>query len=255
MKIWIKGFTGLALVTTVFCSAVYAEEPSGILQKSDKKFIPEIFTYNMTLRTKSADGKVDVVDYNGKKKHENNIMVTLNPVSARGQVNLKNRNVLWSYFPTSDTSVKQSYQAIILGTSVSYGDILAIELSRDYDVQSTAENSSLSNDAAGTNMYYLLALTPKKGVDGYAKIFIWINQANFLPVRREYYALSGLLVKSCEIKSISFNDKGVLSGADELFYEPLKKKETLVTFSNIIVLNDIRDTTFNPKAMKFFSGE
>ena len=107
MKGWFKGFTVSSLVTIVFCSAVYAEEPPGILQKSDKNFIPDIFTYNMTLRTKSADGKVDVVDYNGKKKHENNIMVTLNPVSARGQVNLKNRNVLWSYFPTSDTSVKR----------------------------------------------------------------------------------------------------------------------------------------------------
>ena len=74
-------------------------------------------------------------------------------------------------------------------------------------MQSAAENSSLSNDTAKTNLYYLLTLTPKKGVDGYAKIFIWINQANFLPARREYYALSGLSVKSCEIKSISFNDK------------------------------------------------
>ncbi len=257
MKNWILLIT--AAVLTAVYSLSYCIDPGDVISKSDKRFIPDIFTYNMTLRTTSANGKIDVVDYKGKKKHENNIMITINPVSARGQVNLKNRNVIWSYFPTSDTSIKYSYQAIILGTSVSYGDILALELSRDYDVRSMIETSSLETngleDPASTNKFYLLTLGPKKDVDGYAKIFLWINTANFLPVKRQYYALSGLLVKSCEIQGISFDDKGVVSECKELFYEPLKQKQTLVTFSNVIIMSDIRDKTFNPKAMKFFSGE
>jgi outer membrane lipoprotein-sorting protein len=255
------------MIFSFFSSLCYGIDPSGIIEKSDKKFIPDIFTYHMTLRTTSADGKIDVVEYKGKKKFMNNIMITLIPLSAKGQVNLKNRNVIWSYFPTSDSSVKQSYQAIILGTTVSYGDILALELSRDYNVESMMEISNLiqisSNYATnntrtvpiGTNSYYLLTLIPKKGIDGYARGLIWINKGNLLPVKREYYAYSGLLVKSCEIKSISFDENGVVTDSEELFYEPLKKKQTLVTFSNIKILKDIPDTTFNPRSMKFFSGE
>lgn len=253
------------IIITLFLVMVftlcYGLDPNEIIAKSDKQFIPDMFTYNMTLRTTSADGKIDIVDYKGKKKHENNIMITINPASARGQVNLKNRNVLWSYFPTSGSTVKQSYQAIILGTSVSYGDILALELSRDYNVRTMIETSSLSNDqeqsngSSPTNKFYLLTLGPKKDVDGYAKIFLWIDEKNFLPVKREYYALSGLLVKACEVQGISFDEKGVASEYKELFFEPLKKKQTLVTIYNVIVVNNIPDTTYNPKSMKFFSGE
>jgi outer membrane lipoprotein-sorting protein len=229
----------------LFANLTFGMEPLQILEKSDQQYIPDICTYFLTLTTISSDGKEDVTEYEGKKKLLNNLLIVKKPKRIEGQVYLKNRDVLWSYYPTIHQSIKVSYRAIFMGTVLSYGDILSLELSKDYEVKSMAE----------TNEFYQLTLTPKEGQSGYAKILVWINKTNYLPVRREYYSLSGIIMKTCEFKNISYDEQKNISEISEEFYEPLKKRKTIVKFNKVIKLDNIADRIFNPINLKFFAGE
>jgi len=120
---------------------------------------------------------------------------------------------------------------------------MALELSYDYEVIAKAE----------TETEYVLTLTPKEGHEGYAKVVLEIDKESLLPIKRSYYALSGILLKQSEFKKIEFNGQH-LTYMEQEFYEPLKDKKTVAVYSQIQLLKDVPDKYFNENYLKYLGG-
>ena len=216
-----------------------------ILIKSDSKLIPELCSYDLMLITKEKQGTIKKNSFKGYKKDlRRNVMVVQEPRRIAGSVHLRKDNVIWSYFTTNKRLTKVAYQAIFMGTLLNYGDIMATELSADYDVIR----------AAITGDNYELTLKPKQGHEGYGSIILTINRKTLFPKKRQHFSLSGLLVKECEHTVIEYDGVKPVH-VEMLFYEPMKERKTEVKFSNIQLLHDIPETYYNENTIKFLGGE
>jgi hypothetical protein len=216
-----------------------------ILKKSDARLIPGMCSYDLTLITREKQGTVKTNRFKGYKKDlGRNVMVVQEPKRIAGSVHLRKDNVIWSYFTTNKRLTKMAYQAIFMGTLLNYGDIMATELSADYDV----------TRAAITGDSYELTLKPRQGHEGYGSIILTIDRKTLFPRKRQHFSLSGLLVKECEHTVIE-HDGAKTIHVEMVFYEPMKERKTEVKFCNIQLLNDIPETYYNENLIKFLSGE
>lgn len=215
---------------------IYAIDGNKILQESDAKLIPAICSYNLTLVTSGAEGIEGTQIFNGfKKGDKKNVLIVKEPKKISGSVHLRKDEVIWSYYTTNRKLTKMAYQSIFMGTLLNYGDILATELSADYEV---ADLKSTTNE-------HILTLTPKKGKEAYAKIILKIDKKSLLPQNRQYFALSGLLLKECSFKKIDYDTQNNLKYLEMEFNEPLKNKKTTVKFENIVIKTNLSDKYYN----------
>lgn len=251
----------ISLISLISLSSTYAitkkssvatrsDSGSDILIASDKKLIPEVCSYELSLDTiKKGDNENTQLFSGFKGGNDRNVMSVKEPKRMAGSAHLRKGGVIWSYYTTNHRLTKMAYQAVFMGTLLNYGDIMATELSTDYNVikMNTIQNKSTAAEE------YLLTLTPKPDHEGYGKIIITIDKKSLLPIHRRYYALSGILLKECQFKKIEYQE-GKLKYMEMDFFEPLKDRKTTVKFSNIEIKSakDIPDRYFNENFLKEF---
>jgi outer membrane lipoprotein-sorting protein len=108
------------------------------------------------------------------------------PPRERGRQMLKLGEVVWSYLPSVKKSIRVAGRARFMGGDFENNDILRLNLVEDYRPAIVAETSG----------QYVLELEGRNLSLTYAKIRVWVEKGTFQPVRQEYYAVNGELVKS-----------------------------------------------------------
>lgn len=244
MKRLIQAILIMFLIVSRISLALGEVDGDRILQLSDQKIFPLLCSYSLSVETKEENGKIKSYVTNGYKKgNDRNVMIVKEPARMAGTVHLRKQAVIWTYYTTNHKLMKLSYQSLFTGSLLNYGDVLAVELSYDYNVVSVEETAS----------DYVLNLQPKAGHEGYAKVIVYIEKENLLPKKRLYYALSGVLLKQSEFTKIEFAGERLVYMEQE-FYEPLKDRRTIVTYSNIKYLSDVPDKYFNENYLKYLGG-
>lgn len=232
----------------VFNILAFAGEGEELLMRADAKLFPSTASYKLSVVIENDDGKINRTLFNGiKKGGAKNIMVMREPVKNAGTVQMRKENAIWVYYSTNGKTMKSAFQSITVGEAVSYGDILANDLAYDYNVTNMTES--------GSNV--ILTLNPKPKHEGYAKLIVTIDKDSAQVKKREYYALSGTLLKVCEIKETKYNEKGVLVYFKQEFFDPLKERRNFVVIEEIKELkeNEVPEKYYNETQMKFFGNK
>lgn len=225
---------------------LYSLTPDEILKASDGRLFPEIMTYQMTIETAMENGRQTRQVMTGYRKgNTRNVLLTLEPKRYQGTAHLRKDNLIWSYFSTNKRLAVFSYKAIFMGTVLNYGDVFATELSFDYSIDSLSED----------NTNFCIVMKICENHEGYAKINLFVDKSTLLPVRKEYFALSGITNKICNFKEIEYNNKNILNKMVMEFIEPIKHRTTVVTFDEVKIVADISEKYFNENYLKFLGGE
>ncbi len=241
----IIGFSFLLLPPLSSTEAKESRDASEVLQISDSRLLPNICSYELTLRTEYDSGKTKTQEFEGfVNGNEKNVMIIKAPAKIAGSVHLRKGNVIWTYYTTNHRLMKISYRAIFMDSLLNYGDIMSAELSYDYAIASMEEGEQ----------FYKLTLTPREGHEGYGRIDLTIDKKNMMPVKREYFALSGILLKVSEFKKIELNNDSP-SYIEQEFYEPLKDRKSILIIKNIKPLASVPEKYYNENYLKFLSGE
>jgi hypothetical protein len=234
------------LIFLLITIPLYSLTPEEILKASDGKLYPEIMTYRLTIETSNENGRQTKDVMSGYRKgNAHNVLLTIEPKRYQGTVHLRKDSVIWSYFSTNRKLAKFSYKAIFMGTVLNYGDVFATELSYDYGIDSLSEDDS----------NYCVAMKIREDHEGYAKINLIVDKTTLLPVRKEYFALSGITNKISNFKEIKYDEKGILTKMVIEFIEPIKQRTSVVTIDDTKVVNDIPEKYFNENYLKFLGGE
>jgi outer membrane lipoprotein-sorting protein len=116
------------------------------------------------------------------------------PARDTGKLMLKNGNDLWFFDPSTKASVRLSPQQRLLGQA-SNGDVVTVNLSRDYDARLSAEEGILDGERRNRTAYKLdlSASTPDAT---YATIQLWVDRDKHWPLKGQFYADSGRLLKT-----------------------------------------------------------
>jgi len=106
---------------------------------------------------------------------------------------LKVGGELWMYMPSIERVQKISGHMLrqgLMGSDLSYEDMLEFS---SWQEAYTAEVTG--TEACGTGTCWVLDMQARVEDVSYPRRKVWVDQANYIPVRQELYALSGMLLK------------------------------------------------------------
>jgi Outer membrane lipoprotein-sorting protein len=192
-----------AMFAAVNATLVEAEEqPSArdMIASSDRVRNPEqAFRLTDTLVEYvhgQAKDRVVLVVYareDNESEQFSNLVRYVDPPRDLGKIVLENGNNMWFYDPASRTSVRISPQQRLIGQA-SDGDVLSVNLARDYTAKLVGEENLQDADHKDRACWHLdLAAATPEAV--YNRIEYWIERGTYHSIKAKFYSDSGRLLK------------------------------------------------------------
>jgi outer membrane lipoprotein-sorting protein len=117
------------------------------------------------------------------------------PSAAKGQEMLRNGDNLWLYLPNLKRASRMASRDSFMGGDFNNADVLRVNYQADYD-------ATLVNPSSIPNTHQL-SLKAKNRQVSYDQIRLWLSkEAQSLPVRAEYYAASGKMLRSAQFSEV-----------------------------------------------------
>ncbi len=183
--------SGIAAFSLVF--------PDGnvILEELDRIRFPDQFFQRVTLRT-LTDGETtkSMTIESRYKKGQGTFMEILDPPRSKGTRFLNKEGSLWMYSPKSGSTKpirlapKDSFQ----GSAFSNSDVSKTTFTEDYNATVEGEET-LDHPELGSIVCYRLRCDAIKPDASYGKIVMWLRKDDYVPLKFDYYAKSGLLYR------------------------------------------------------------
>ena len=123
----------------------------------------------------------------------NDLVRYAEPRRDAGKMVLLKGTSLWFYDPASKASIRISPQQRLVGQA-SEGDVLTVNLARDYSAKLAGEGTQQDTDRRDRDCYHLdmAAATPDAI---YNRIEYWVEKGTYYPIKGKFYSDSGRLLK------------------------------------------------------------
>ncbi len=186
---------------------------------------------NQTHKTEQGDGQLLITDRFGKRtktfryfaEGSESMLIEFTNPEERGQKILRLENEIYLYFPDAEEVIHLQGSALkesVMGSDFSYEDLTGEkELLDLYQVRLLGRES-----LAGIDCYLLELKGRKRGV-AYPLQKVWVEVERLVLRQGEYYALSGRLLKTLEVKRVERID-GKNIPVDVLMKDAMKKSSS-----------------------------
>jgi len=210
------------------------------LKKYDAMMGPDSFEGIMVMVAHRDDDTTRTYQMKILKSGDDKLRVWFNaPASAKGQEMLRQGENLWVYLPSIKKPVRLASRDNFQGGDFNNADILRANLAADYQVkfgQSAPEGQ------------VLLELSSKNPETSYDRILLWLDAKNALPIRGEYYAASGKMLRSA-----TFNEVKDFHGFKRPSRIVMRNELAIKRFSELATV-DLK-VGVNPPSTKFVLDE
>jgi len=186
----------------MLCISLNAQNPSAkeIIEKVDKNMSAEsrIFTSKMVIHnprnTRTIESKTWSI---GEKKSYSEY---LSPSREQGTKMLKLEDQLWIFSPSTDRIIQISGHMLrqsVMGSDLSYEDMM--------------EDPHLLNHYSGIidgeekledRICWVISLTANTPDVAYQTQKVWVDKDRFIPLKKELYAKSGVLLKKMQLSDV-----------------------------------------------------
>lgn len=197
----LRGLVAGALLSTLPCMVGAAPAAQAILSASDAIRNPDKpFGLTVTLVEYRNGRQTDSTTLAVYSKADANsgqfrsLIRYVAPARDANKLLLKNGNDLWFYDPSSKASIRLSPQQRLLGQAAN-GDVVTVNLARDYQAQLTAEEDIQDGERQSRHCYKLALAAVSPDVT-YYRIEMWIDTGTSRPVKARFYAESDRLLKT-----------------------------------------------------------
>ncbi|WP_289020896.1 outer membrane lipoprotein-sorting protein [Desulfobacter postgatei] len=215
-----------------------------ILQYTDEIRVPKK-DYRVTARIISKkpgkEDKIAVYEIWMKGK-DKTIIKTLEPAMDKGTSLLMLRYDLWAFLQNISKPLRISLQQRLFGEAAN-GDIARANFSGDYDP--VLKDTVIIKGKE----FYILELTAKDERVTYHKVNLWVMKDTYYPLKGDFYAFSGKLLKTCYYtKYEMLLDK--MRPTRLVLDNPLVDgQKTIIDYSNM-ALDDFPDRVFTTNYLK-----
>jgi hypothetical protein len=163
-----------------------------ILERVDNILSPAVdFTMSVAVKD-SEPGKPDNLTKFKMlaKGRDSTLLMTLSPAGSHGRNLLYKALDLWVFLPSVRRPFKISLQERLTGEAAN-GDLARANYSRDYSP------TLIAVETINGQPYYHLQLKKKAEAVPYDRVEMWARVNDFSPLKAEFYAVSGRLLKEC----------------------------------------------------------
>jgi len=173
------------------------EDPSkNIVEKVDKIRFPQNgYQVNVKITSATPGRDVDVREYEILSRgNDRTIIRTLAPAADKGQVLLMRDRDLWIFMPSVSQPIRLSASQRLTG-QVANGDLARANFGGDYTP------AIVRTDTIESENYLVLELKAVDRSVTYDKVVLWVNKNTDRPLKAEFYAVSGRLLKTCRYQN------------------------------------------------------
>ncbi|MGO8695042.1 MAG: outer membrane lipoprotein-sorting protein [Rectinemataceae bacterium] len=198
-----------ALAAASCGAAVHAELPDAqeAMRTADAIMYPASFSMNVTIATErrgrvESSMEMDVAHREGM----GSFLELLSPPRSKGTRFLQTQGALWMYSPQSGSratlrlSPRESFQ----GSVFSNNDMSDTTWANDYAAGLLGSASVDSPDFGHVETWLISGKALRRDVP-YGEIRLYLRKDGLLPLRVEYYAKSGLLLKTMELSDYALS--------------------------------------------------
>ncbi|MCX6253655.1 MAG: outer membrane lipoprotein-sorting protein [Bacteroidia bacterium] len=240
----------IAIPMLILCVSLNAQNPSAkeIIEKVDKNMSAEsrIFTSKMVIHNRRNTRTIESRSWSmGEKK---SFTEYLSPAREQGTKMLKLDNLLWIFSPSTDRIIQISGHMLrqsVMGSDLSYEDMMEDpHLLNHYT--GTVDKEEKSED----RMCWVITLSANTTDVAYQTQKVWIDKERFIPLKKELYAKSGMLLKKMELSDVK-QIQGRWYPEKMLFKDVLKEGEGTEFLIEDIEFNvTIPDYIFSKASLK-----
>jgi len=239
------------LINTLFffsLSTANDEPPAAeeILFRADQVRNPQLdYTTWVKVTSFKANSEPMVATYDVMVKgRDKTVVKTLSPPVDKGRILLMLGRDLWAFLPEVSKPLRISLQERLIG-EVANGDIARTNFSGDY------VSELIRSEQIEGKYYYVLNLAAKTEGVTYSKVTLWVQKDNFYPLKAEFFAVSGRLLKVCSYENYR-ELAGRLRPSRLVMNDPIvKDKRSIIEYDNMAV-KELPDKYFTKDYMKKF---
>ncbi len=237
----------MALFLILTGLGLYAEgpDPSEAMKATDATMYPPSFSMTATITTEQpgrdeSTMKVEV----SRKEGLGSFIEIVAPARSKGTRLLQTASALWMYSPRagSRTPLRLSPRESFQGTAFSNNDVGDPSWANDYKATLGGSASIDSPDFGKVDVWIISGKALRHDVP-YGAIRIYLKKDGMLPLKVEYDAKSGLLLKTMEL-----SDYATVAGR-------LRPRRMIMTTADgtgersVVVISDLRERNDLPDAM------
>jgi outer membrane lipoprotein-sorting protein len=235
------------LLTTTCLALSFAlspEQAMELVRRVDKNSAPIQYESYMALKNYRPDANPTEQKAHVYRKDEKVLIVILSPAIQKGQAIIRNEDDMWMYLPNSGKVLRIGAKEQSMGGEASNTDLLRIDLAKDYT------GTDMGEETVDGILCYKLELKAKNRTVAYDKVVYWIAKDKELPVKREFYSLSGKLLKTMYLKNLK-NYHGRIRPSFLLIQnEKNPQYKTEIIIEDMVEVNNLADFMFTPSYAK-----
>lgn len=231
---------GMLLLLLALPFAYPQEEPTAqeILERAVAALYPENFIAVTELENIGGEEEQPLYRFQVYRKGSDKVLLEiLEPEEAAGQAILRVGDQIWIFYPTICKLLPLGTKAPLFGTAFSFGDLARLDLVQDYTPQLLGIEELEGQEA------YKLELTAVDETIAYARVLYWVAVENFLPLRAEFYTISGKL-----LRVLTYTEPQELAGALRpskfIMESTISEVQTIMTFLEMEARDDLPDELF-----------
>ncbi len=226
---------------TVIPSAV---EAAAILARADEVRNPQLDYVTTVIITSIQPGRDPrVAEYEVfVKGRDLTVIKTIKPEHERGRGMLMNELDMWAFLPTVSKPLRISLRERLIG-EVANGDLARTNFSGDYVPEIVA------TELLDGRAYDKLDLKARSMEVTYARVMLWVDAANAHPLKAEFYAPSGRLLKSCRYERYQ-ELAGRLRPTRLVMIDPLRQGQESVLEYSYMEVKELPEKYFTKQYMR-----
>jgi outer membrane lipoprotein-sorting protein len=186
----------------MLCVSLNAQNPSAneIIGKVDKNMSADsrIFTSKMVIHNRRNTRTIESKSWSlGEKKSYSEY---LSPPREQGTKMLKLENQLWIFSPSTDRIIQISGHMLrqsVMGSDLSYEDMMEDPHLLNHYTGKIDGEEKLEN-----RICWIITLSANTPDVAYQTQKVWVDKERFIPLKKELYAKSGVLLKKMELSDI-----------------------------------------------------
>lgn len=187
----------LVLILPVQTSfAMTPEEVHALVERVDRNSAPAQYESDLALRNYGPGGSMTEQQAHVFRKGDRVLIAITAPAIQRGQAIIRNKDDMWMYLPNSGKVLRIGAREQSMGGEASNTDLLRVDLAKDYSGVSEGDESIEGVPCCK------LELRANDRTIAYDRVLYWVRKESELPVKKEFYSLSGRLLKTMYFKDL-----------------------------------------------------
>lgn len=246
MKTLLPALVGAALL--LLAPTAFAQSAQDIVAASDRVRNPGQPFRLTNVVVEYNDGKpvnqttLIVVSKESVATHQySSIVRYIDPPRDTGKIVLMDGTKMWFFDPASKASVRLSPQQRLLGQASS-GDVVTVNLARDYTAKLIAEEKLQDADRKERTCWHL-DLTPATDDAVYGRVEYWVEKDTAYPVKGKFYTDSGRLLKLAYYHKME-NQLGGVRPTETIIIDAVDSKQVTKMINSDYRFQDVPDSWF-----------